>query len=57
MPNSKITDLWIESTIISIPKPDLDHSNLTNYKPITLTIRVCKTVERMFNTRLMWSLE
>ena len=48
---------WKEATIISIPKPDRDHTDPSNYRPIALTSCVCKTMERMINDRLTWFLE
>ena len=48
---------WREALIISIPKPEKDHFNPLNYRPIALTICICKTVERMVNERLVWYLE
>ena len=53
----QIPSSWQEATIIPIPKPGKDHSNPTNYCPITLTSCICKTMERMVNDRLVWTLE
>ena len=47
---------WKEATI-PIPKPDKDHTDPTNYRPIALTSCICKTMERMINDRLTWFLE
>ena len=52
-----IPDCWKEATVIPIPKPGKDHTNPTNYRPISLTSCLCKTMERMINSRLMWFLE
>ena len=41
----------------AIPKPDKDHTDPTNYRPIALTSCLCKTMERMINDRLTWFLE
>jgi len=49
--------LWRQATVIPIPKPDKDHTNPTNYRPIALTSCVCKTMERMINNRLIHFLE
>ena len=38
---------WREAVVIPIPKPGKDHSAVCH----------CKTMERMINARLMWSLE
>ena len=43
---------WRESIIIPIPKPDKSHSSPNNYRPISLTSTVCKTLERFLNARL-----
>ena len=48
---------WSEATVIPIPKPGKDHSDPNNYRPISLTSCVCKTLERMINDRLIWYLE
>ena len=48
---------WREAVVIPIPKPDEDHSDPGNFRPVVLTSCLCKTVERMINARLMWSLE
>ena len=48
---------WRKATIIPIPKPNKDHTEATNYRPIALTSCLCKTMERMINDRLVWFLE
>ena len=48
---------WCEAVVIPIPKPGKDHLDPGNFRPIALTSCLCKTVERMINARLMWSLE
>ena len=48
---------WELATIVSIPKPGNDHAEPTNYRPIALTSCICKTLERMINTRLVLYLE
>ena len=48
---------WKEATVIPIPKPDKDHTDPTNYRPIALTSCICKTMKRMINDRLTWFLE
>ena len=53
----KIPTCWQEAIIIPIPKPGKDHSDPKNYRPISLTSCLCKTLERMVNSRLMWVLE
>ena len=49
---------WEIATIIPVPKPGKgDHAEPINYRPIALTSCLCKTLERMINTRLVWYLE
>ncbi|RUS68704.1 hypothetical protein EGW08_023534 [Elysia chlorotica] len=48
---------WKEATIIPIPKPNKDTSDPKSYRPIALTSCLCKTLERMVNSRLVWVLE
>ena len=48
---------WSKATIIPIPKPNKDHTEATNYRPIALTSCLCKTMERMINDRLVGFLE
>ena len=50
-------DSWHQATVIPIPKPGKDATKATNYRPIALTSCICKTMERMINTRLVWYLE
>ena len=49
--------LWCDLVVIPIPKPGKDHSDPSNFRPIALTSCLCKTMERMINACLMWSLE
>ena len=48
---------WREAVVIPIPKASKDHLDPSNFRPIALTSCLCKTMERMINARLMWSLE
>jgi len=48
---------WRQATIIPVPKPGKDPSVPNNYRPIALTSCLCKTMERMVNSRLVWYLE
>ena len=48
---------WKEAIIIPVAKPGKDSTSASNYRPIALTSCVCKTLERMINTRLVWFLE
>ena len=45
---------WKEALVIPIPKPGKDSSDPNNYHPIALTSCLCKNLERMVNTRLVW---
>ena len=55
----KFPESWELSTVIPVPKPGKDHTEPTNYRPIALRLTsfLCKTLERMINTRLVWYLE
>ena len=55
--SGKFPTSWKEATIIPIPKPGKDTTDPSNYRPIALTSCLCKTLERMINTRLIWFLE
>jgi len=46
-----------QATIIPIPKVGENLSDSGNYRPVSLTSCICKTFERMVNTRLIWYLE
>ena len=52
-----VPKIWKEATVIAIPKPGKDNADPSNYRPISLTSCVCKTMERMINSRLVWYLE
>ena len=52
----KFISEWRNATIIPIPKPGKDPGNVANYRPISLTSCLCKTFEKMVNTRLTWYL-
>ena len=55
--SGKFPTSWKQTTIIPIPKPGKDNTDPSNYRPIALTSCLCKTLERMINTRLIWFLE
>ena len=55
--SGKFPESWELSTVIPVPKPGKGHTEPTNYCPIALTSCLCKTLERMINTRLVWYLE
>ena len=48
---------WAYATIIPIPKPGKDPVEPNIYRPIALTSCLCKTLEKMNNTRLTWFLQ
>ena len=48
---------WKEAIVVPIPKPGKDPSNPNNYRPIALTSCICKIMEKMVNSRLMYYLE
>ena len=50
-------EIWREATIIPIPKPNKNPKHPQNYRPISLTSSLCKTLERMIADRLSWYLE
>ena len=54
--NGTFPETWRQSIIVPIPKSGKDTSNPQNYRPIALT-SLCKTMERMINSRLTWYLE
>ena len=54
---SFVHNKWRTATIIPIPKPAKDHSNPGNYRPISLTSCLCKTLEKMMNWRLVEYME
>ena len=43
--------------IIPVPKPGQDHTNPSNYRPISLKSCICKTMQYMITERLVWYLE
>ena len=54
--SDEMPECWKEATVIPIPKPVKDSKNPSNYRPISLRSCLCKTMERMINTRLVWFL-
>ena len=52
-----LPETWKISLIIPVKKPGKEASQTTSYRPIALTSCVCKLMEKMINTRLVWFLE
>ena len=48
---------WKTAIIIPVPNPSKVLSDPGSYRPIALTSCLCKTMERMVNSRLTWYLE
>ena len=48
---------WKIAIVIPIKKPNKDPYQTTSYRPIALTSCVCKVMEKMINSRLVWHLE
>ena len=48
---------WSEATVVPIPKSGKDLTCDNNYRPISLTSCLCKTMERIINDRLVFHLE
>ena len=48
---------WLNAIVIPFKKPGKDPQDVNNYRPISLTSCLCKLMERMVNTRLVWTLE
>ena len=45
---------WCTSTVIAVPKSGKDTSDPSNYRPIALTSCICKVMERMITSHLVW---
>ena len=50
-------ETWKQAIVIPIAKQGKDNSDPSNYRPISLTSCLCKTLERMISQRLAWFLE
>ena len=48
---------WNLAIILAFLKPQKESMDPKNYRPISLTLCICKLFERMINTRLVWFLE
>ena len=53
----RLPDSWKSAVVIPIPKPGKNPSLPTSYRPISLTSNLCKVMEKMINTRLLWFLD
>ena len=53
----QVPQTWREAIMIPLSKPGKDSSAASNYRPISLTSCLCKTMERIINLRLQWYLE
>lgn len=51
--------LWLFGNRLEIPvrKSRKDNFDPENYRPVSLTSCLCKTIEQMINDRLMWYLK
>ena len=45
---------WRKATVIPLPKPGTNKHEPQNYRPISLTSHLCKTMETMVTNRLKW---
>ena len=48
---------WKISLIVPVKKPNKNATSASSYRPIALTSCLCKVMEKMINTRLVWYLE
>ena len=52
-----VPQAWREATMIPLLKSGKDGDTVSNYRPISLTSCLCKTMERIINLRMQWYLE
>lgn len=55
--SGSVPQAWREAIMIPILKSGKDGNTVSNYRPISLTSCLCKTMERIINLRLQWHLE
>ena len=55
--NGILPKAWKHAIILPIAKPGKDSSVPSNYRPISLTNVLCKTMEKLVTNRLTWYLE
>lgn len=53
----KLPDEWKHGVIVPTAKPGKDHKQPTNYRPIALTSNLCKIMEHMVMSRLVYDIE
>lgn len=53
--NDTFPKAWNSATIIPIPKPGKNRTNVKNYRPIALNSDINKLSETIINRRLKWS--
>jgi len=55
--NGVLPDDWHHSVVIPVLKPGKSPETLGSYRPISLTSTLCKLMERLVTSRLVWYLE
>ncbi|KAM7296074.1 hypothetical protein ISCGN_021271 [Ixodes scapularis] len=55
--SGELPQAWKHSIVVPIPKGNKVRNTIKNFRPISLTSCVCKTMERMVLARLDWYLE
>ncbi|KAM7314562.1 hypothetical protein ISCGN_004346 [Ixodes scapularis] len=55
--SGELPQAWKHSIVVPIPKGNKARNTIKNFRPISLTSCVCKTMERMVLARLDWYLE
>lgn len=55
--SGKLPMEWKHGVIIPVAKPGKDHTQPINYRPIALTSNICKIMERMVMSRLVYVIE
>lgn len=55
--SGRLPQSWKHSIVIPIPKPNKPPTDPNSYRPISLSVHIGKTMERMVNNRLSWHLE
>ena len=53
----ELPQIWKEAKMIPILKKGKNKARAASYRPISLTSCVCKTMERIVNSRMKWHLE